>query len=580
MVSKKKQNYFYDKLEVKLARGVVVGGSLSNAEIEIFLHDVIESITAELNRLSKEGVIDNLVERYAAGEKRINQLTGESERLYQEIFCCDAFPQLLRFRWMKTARSRIRDILKPQARLKCIAPLIVNNPELDNTDIAQLYYEEKMAGNIPDYLKTPRTHEVARFRRNLSKNNNVYWCEPKFSPWLALSRTDAHLCTVRRVKNQVLLSVGIESHRRSVIAFDIPDSPRYRDGKICKPDIMLDERGEVVLSFSFQHKAPDTYESVSTLGVDLGVLYPFTAAVITDEWRSQVIYPDDEIMSLVDKLEKLKNEKSALCNDIEENEREGRNARVRGIAERKRKTCDELAAAITKLKGRVADLVAHRICELAANARAEIAFEQLDWSCPSHAFFHSLIIENTENLALRLGIPVRKVSARGTSRNCPECGTELKQGRVMMPPTTAPARVPKPTDKCSKHAQAQKRRERAAARKAGKLPAPVPEKVKRGVKCPGCGHAGHHDAVSTYNIARRARGCDFPRRFVRLRFHRLSWSGLAPDLAADSVRKLTPVQDILLPSPSKTKAIEAWASQSGKSPLFARRHSSIGCSVR
>jgi hypothetical protein len=89
---------------------------------------------------------------------------------------------------------------------------------------------------------------------------------------------------------------------------------------------------------------------------------------------------------------------------------------------------------MTDIKGEIARRVAHFLCETAMSHKAQIVFEKLNWSEPSHAFFYSLMQEKTLNLALACGIPVIFVDAGGTSAKCSHDGMKLKQGRKEKPP--------------------------------------------------------------------------------------------------------------------------------------------------
>lgn len=136
---------------------------------------------------------------------------------------------------------------------------------------------------------------------------------------------------------------------------------------------------------------------------------------------------------------------------------------------------------------------------MAFQLRGRIVLEELSWSHPSHAFFQSLLQENITELACRSGVPVVFVSAAGTSRDCPECGSVLKQGVVV----SSPVCVPQPG-----------------------RPVQRPERVSRGVECSSCGLRAHHDGVSPYNMGCRSLGCGLPGKFVRIKFLNTCWSGL------------------------------------------------------
>lgn len=147
-------------------------------------------------------------------------------------------------------------------------------------------------------------------------------------------------------------------------------------------------------------------------------------------------------------------------------------------------------------------------------------------------FFHHVIQEDIENLARRLGIPLKYVSPAYTSTACPVCGRQLQQGVI------------------KKTAVSNQKRNRST--------------------CCKCGFHADRDAVACYNIGKRALKISVLPHTITLRFRKISWSALPARLAAVSITKLMPVQDYVLASHSSS-SFQEWDKQSGGNPLLANK---------
>lgn len=498
-MGKKKARYYHDQLSIEPSWMESRKGAGTDA-LERYLRDAIEKITDALNAASAAGEIDRLVDRYLAGDTWIMKDTQQARDVYKRILPDAVLPKSCTRRWLDIASSRAKDILKEEATKKKTSELVEGNPDLSDGEIAKLFYAEKKAKRIPRGVRVPKGHEVARIRSATKKLDGDPWIStPSFSPKLPLSKAD-QISEVARMEGGFVLRITPDgASRKSEYFYKMPNSERYATGKVCKPDILIDDAGKLRLVFAIRHKAPTPYEPQCDVPVDVGVLLPFTACAMSKDARSQVVYPNAEIMDEVGRLNALASQKSNLLDKARENEREGRSARLHALAEEQRAEAADLAACMTRSKERIADLVAHRVVGMAFSLCGRIVLEELSWSVPSHAFFQSLLQENVETLALRCGVPVVRVSAAGTSRDCPQCGDTLNQSQEM----NSPVCVPQPREKVQR-----------------------PTREKRGVECPSCGLRGHHDAVSPYNMGCKSLDCALPSRFVRIRFKDTCWSEL------------------------------------------------------
>lgn len=253
------------------------------------------------------------------------------------------------------------------------------------------------------------------------------------------------------------------------------------------------------------------------LGVDVGALYPYTAAIVMpDGTHSQTVYPDEKIMNNVDLINNLLYQKERLNVKIDQNDRPARAAHTRELAERQKIEKERLAARISTVKRRICQDVAHRVVGMALQYHVGIALEKLNWSSPSHGFYHKLIHDDIINLAHRCGVPVKVVSAAGTSSKCPFDGTVLRQGLRHNPASSVSPYRP--------------------VRKKGLKSNPY---LARGAGCNKCGRVFDHDGVSPLSIGARAcldreRSKHVSRRVFRLRFRDVSLRCFATVAADDT----------------------------------------------
>ena len=193
---------------------------------------------------------------------------------------------------------------------------------------------------------------------------------------------------------------------------------------------------------------------------------------------------------------------------------------------------------------------------MALQHRAGIALEKLNWSSPSNGFYHNLIHDDIINLAHRCGVPVKVVSAAGTSSKCPFDGSVLRQGLRHNPASSVSSSRP--------------------VREKGLKRDPY---LTRGAGCDKCDRVFDHDGVSPLNIGARAcldkkKSRRVSRQMFRLRFRDVSLRCLATSAADD-----TPV--VAGPSDScvSGKSTVAAASPSGVASSAATPELSPDCQI-
>ena len=221
----------------------------------------------------------------------------------------------------------------------------------------------------------------------------------------------------------VVVQVKTPSYGLTRLYFRLPDNElRFSEGKVCRPTIRLNNKGQVIFDIAIEHKV-DGRQTSKVVGVDLGKVEPFVATAIDpkDKYRSAPYHANYKrrLGSLV-KAEKKRRDLSAhlyqrasLC------EKYNRDQHAQVLrAEAKR-----VSAKATRIKHEISRCVASQVAEIADRSNAHVAVENLSWlDAKGGRWPHAEIQSRIENMAKRYGLKTIKVSARDTSRTCSRCG--------------------------------------------------------------------------------------------------------------------------------------------------------------
>ena len=549
-MSKKSKQYWFNTLIYELSKAEPIDGELKN--LEEYLADWLKRSHAMLNAASQNGAIEALTYRYADGDTDLTKLSAYSRNQIREVLGDEHAPAYKTRRFYDINIKRIQDILKLQAQNIWIARLIQENQELDDANIAKLFYtEHKDGGKIPAAIPIPTGPYIKRIRTRLDKNNGEFPAiKPVFStPKLQLSRTDQMGSASFSIDKEYLIFATYTPNGAVKVRFKLPKSDEFRSGKPCMPDVFVDDDGVIKLQFAIKHNAPEAYEPNGMLGVDVGALYPYTAAIVLpDGTHSQTVYPDEKIMNNVDLIDNLLYQKERLAVKIDQNDRPARAAHTRKLAGRQKAEKERLTARVSTVKRRVCQDVAHRVVGMALQHRAGIALEKLNWSSPSHGFYYNLIQDGIINLAHRCGVPVKVVSAAGTSSRCPFDGTVLRQDLRHNPASSVSPSRP--------------------VRDKGSKSDPY---LTRGAGCDKCGRVFDHDGVSPLNIGARAcldrkQSKRVSRRVFRLRFRDVSLRCLATSAADDTPVVAGPSDSCVPGNPTAAAASPSGVAGSAATP--------------
>jgi len=224
----------------------------------------------------------------------------------------------------------------------------------------------------------------------------------------------------------VIVQVKTPSYGITRLYLRLPDNEsRFGDGKVCRPTIRLNNKGQVVFDVTVEHEI-NTHQTKNIVGVDLGKVEPFVATVIDPETkhRSAPFHTNykKRLASLVKKEQRRRDLASHLRKKADLCEKHNRNfhAQVLGI-EAKR-----VSAKATRIKHEISQCIANQVVSIADQSDAHVSVENLSWlDAKGGRWPHAEIQGRIKSTAKRYGLKVVKVSAKDTSRTCSRCGGKV-----------------------------------------------------------------------------------------------------------------------------------------------------------
>ena len=253
---------------------------------------------------------------------------------------------------------------------------------------------------------------------------------PGVSARLNLAVCDTYFApkTFRDEKDPLNAIVQVKTPSRGVtkIHLRLPDNTkRFSEGKVCRPTIRLNNKGQVVFDIAVEHEV-DTRQTKKIIGVDLGKIEPFVATVVDPrtKYRSAPYHVNykKRLGSLV-KAEKKRRDLSAhLYEQADLCERYNRT----NHADVLRTEAKRVRAKTTRIKHEISQCVASQVVKIADQNNTHIAVENLSWlDAQGGRWPHAEIQHRIENMAKRYGLKTIKVSAKNTSKTCSRCGAKI-----------------------------------------------------------------------------------------------------------------------------------------------------------
>lgn len=247
---------------------------------------------------------------------------------------------------------------------------------------------------------------------------------PRGDRVIPLWACDTHYSKLSQTGQDLHLTLPLEGVGRVTLVFRLPKSERFQGIKTSRPTITLNHKGEVVFVFSIHKELPSPQTSQRVMGVDLGLVQPFTGTVMGEGSYSQPIHPNGRVKHYSGKINHLKTHSNSLWAKECLNKERGHKEKSEILrTERLR-----VRSKISRLKQELAYAVANQIVLIARENNASIILEDLTWT-PHSKWDHSRTQETITHKARTVGVKTRKVNPRNTSQSCPTCGGRITHSK-------------------------------------------------------------------------------------------------------------------------------------------------------
>ena len=251
----------------------------------------------------------------------------------------------------------------------------------------------------------------------VSAKLNLAVCDMNFAP--KASRDDNNSLSV-------VVQVKTPSYGITKICLRLPENTeRFGNGKVCRPTIRLNSKGQIVFDIAIEHEVQQR-DTSKVVGVDLGKIEPFVATVIDPEnkHRSAPYYANYKrrLGSLVKKEQRRRDLSARLHDRANLCDRYNRTDHADVL----RTEAKLVSAKATRIKHEISQCIASQVVEIADQNDAYIAVENLSWlDAQGGRWPHAEIRSRIESTAKRYGLKVVKASAKDTSRTCSRCGGKV-----------------------------------------------------------------------------------------------------------------------------------------------------------
>ena len=251
----------------------------------------------------------------------------------------------------------------------------------------------------------------------VSAKLNLAVCDMKFSPKSFRDENDPL---------SIVVQLRTPHHALTSIHLKLPDNTeRFGTGKVCRPTIRLNNKGQIVFDITIEHEI-DEKQTKKFVGVDLGKIEPFVATVIDPESKHRSAPYNTNykrrLGSLVKKEQKRKDLSHYLYERADLCEKYNRDQHAQIL----RTEAKRVSAKATRIKHEISQCIATQIAEIADQNDAHISVENLSWlDAKGGRWPHAEIQHRIENTAKRYGLKVFRVSAKDTSKTCSHCGGKV-----------------------------------------------------------------------------------------------------------------------------------------------------------
>ena len=251
----------------------------------------------------------------------------------------------------------------------------------------------------------------------VSAKLNLAVCDTYFAPKASRDNNDPL---------SIIVQVKTPSYGVTKIHLRLPDNTeRFGTGKVCRPTIRLNNKGQVVFDIAIEHEI-DERQTNKVVGVDLGRVEPFVATVINpeDKYRSAPYHVNykERLGSLVEKEHQRRDLSRHLYERADLCEKYNRDQHAQIL----RTEAKRVSAKATRIKHEISQCIASQVVSIADQNDAHISLENLSWlDARGGRWPHAEIQNRIESTAKRYGLKVVKVNAKDTSRTCSRCGGKV-----------------------------------------------------------------------------------------------------------------------------------------------------------
>ena len=221
----------------------------------------------------------------------------------------------------------------------------------------------------------------------------------------------------------IVVHVKTPSYGLTKLYLRLPENTeRFGTGKVCRPTIRLNNKGQVVFDIAIEHEI-DERQTKKFVGVDLGKVEPFVATVIDTETkhRSAPYHTryKGRLGSLIKKEQQRRDLSAHLYKRADLCEKHNRDQHAQVL----RNEAKRVSAKATRIKHEISQCIASQVVSIADQNDTYVSLENLSWlDAQGGRWPHAEIQNRIENTAKRYGLKVVKVSAKDTSRTCSHCG--------------------------------------------------------------------------------------------------------------------------------------------------------------
>jgi len=215
-------------------------------------------------------------------------------------------------------------------------------------------------------------------------------------------------------------------HGLTSIYLRLPENKsRFGNGRVCRPTIRLNNKGQVVFDITIEHETQQR-DTNRVIGVDLGKVEPFVATVIDPETKHRSapyhVRYKGRLGTLVEKEQRRRDLASHLYERADLCDRYNRTDHADNL----RTEAKRVSAKATRIKHEISQCIASQVVEIADQNDSHISLENLSWlDAQGGRWPHAEIQSRIESTAKRYGLKTVKVSASNTSRTCSHCGGQV-----------------------------------------------------------------------------------------------------------------------------------------------------------